>query len=150
MADFERLLREAHKRGIKVIIDLVINHTSNAAPWFKAAANPRDPHHDWYSWRRRRPTSTPSAPPAARPGMRCRQAALRGHLHRRNARPRTTTHPAVRKEMIKVGQFWLNKGVDGFRLDAAQHIYFDFKPHRRTTPPCCRRTSPGGAHSARA
>ncbi|MGN6118813.1 MAG: alpha-amylase family glycosyl hydrolase, partial [Rhodanobacter sp.] len=50
MADFERLVREAHKRGIKVIMDLVINHTSNESPWFKAARDPHSKYRDWYSW----------------------------------------------------------------------------------------------------
>ena len=50
MADFQRLLEAAHERGIKVIIDLVINHTSALHPWFIAANNPQDPHHDWYNW----------------------------------------------------------------------------------------------------
>ena len=49
-ADFQRLLSEAHKRGISVIIDLVINHTSDQHPWFTAAADPKNPKHDWYSW----------------------------------------------------------------------------------------------------
>ena len=125
MADFERMVSEAHKRGIKVIIDLVINHTSSSHPWFKAAANPNDPHHDWYRW--------------AKPGTDLSAISATGgpawHARAQQHYEGTFTGempdldydtPAVRREMIKVGQFWLKKGVDGFRLDAAQHIYFDF------------------------
>src|SRR6185437_15894311 len=50
MADFERLLREAHRRGIKVVMDLVINHTSDESPWFKAAQDPHSPYRHWYEW----------------------------------------------------------------------------------------------------
>ncbi|HEY8230085.1 MAG TPA: alpha-amylase family glycosyl hydrolase, partial [Rhodanobacteraceae bacterium] len=50
MADFERLVREAHKRGIKIVMDLVANHTSNEHPWFRAAMNPHSKYHDWYTW----------------------------------------------------------------------------------------------------
>ena len=127
MADFQRLLDAAHQRGIKVIIDLVINHTSALHPWFIAANNPRDPHHDWYNW--------------ARPGTDL-DALSATDTPAWHATP-TGQHyigvftgmmpdldydtPAVREEMIHIGQFWLKKGVDGFRLDAAQHIYYDFK-----------------------
>jgi glycosidase len=127
MADFQRLLDAAHQRGIKVIIDLVINHTSALHPWFIAANNPQDPHHDWYNW--------------ARPGTGL-DALSATDTPAWHTTP-TGQHyigvfagmmpdldydtPAVREEMIRVGQFWLKKGVDGFRLDAAQHIYYDFK-----------------------
>jgi oligo-1,6-glucosidase len=52
MADFKHLLNEAHARGLKVMMDLVVNHTSDEHPWFQAAKQSRtDPHHDWYIWR---------------------------------------------------------------------------------------------------
>jgi glycosidase len=50
LADFDHLLAEAHKRGIRIIMDLVINHSSNEHPWFKAARDPASPYHDWYQW----------------------------------------------------------------------------------------------------
>ena len=127
MADFERLLREAHKRGIKVIMDLVANHTSNQSPWFKAARDPRSKYHDWYSW------ATPSTDLKAisatggfawhaLPGGRNYLGVFTGEMPDLNY-----DDPAVRKEMIDIGRFWLKKGVDGFRLDAAQHVYLDFE-----------------------
>jgi glycosidase len=51
MDDFKRLLAEAHKRDIKVIIDLVLNHTSAQHPWFEDALKPGSQHHDWYVWK---------------------------------------------------------------------------------------------------
>lgn len=125
MADFERLLAEAHRRGIKVIIDLVINHSSDQHPWFKAALDPADPHHDWYQWAG--PGTDLDSRSAA--GAKAWHAAGAGHylgIFGRDMPDLDYDNPAVRKEMLRVGQFWLRKGVDGFRLDAARHIYVDF------------------------
>jgi glycosidase len=132
MADFERLLREAHKRGIKVVMDLVINHSSNRHPWFLAARDPHSKYHDWYMW------ATPStdlkavsatggpawhALPAGQTGSKQYYLGVfTGEMPDLNY-----DDPAVRKEMIDIGKFWLKKGVDGFRLDAAQHVYLDFE-----------------------
>ncbi|HET6433668.1 alpha-amylase family glycosyl hydrolase [Dyella sp.] len=127
MADFERLLAEAHKRGIKVIIDLVINHTSSRHPWFVAAQDPRDPHHAWYRWAG--PDTDLSARSAA--GDTAWQTLPDGRhylgIFSRGMPDLDYDHPAVRQAMVGIGQFWLRKGVDGFRLDAARHIYLDFK-----------------------
>ena len=126
MADFERLLAEAHKRGIKVIIDLVINHTSDKHPWFLAAQNPHDPHHDWYSW------ATPDTDLAAHSaaGDKAWQALPDGRhylgIFSSGMPDLNYDTPAVRKAMVDVGQFWMRKGVDGFRLDAARHVYLNF------------------------
>jgi alpha-amylase len=126
MADFHRLLREAHARGIKVLIDMVLNHTSDQNPWFKQALSPRSPYHDWYTWA----------------GKGADLSALSSvgvpAWHRRDGQyylgdfaagmpDLNYDNPAVRREMIKVGRFWLAQGVDGFRLDATTQIYIDFK-----------------------
>ena len=127
MADFERLVRAAHKRGIKVIMDLVANHTSNRAPWFLAARDPHSKYHDWYTW--------------ATPDTDLKAISATGGFawhalpDRQNYLGVFTDEmpdlnyddPAVRKAMIDVDKFWLKKGVDGFRLDAAQHVYLDFE-----------------------
>jgi glycosidase len=127
LQDFKRLVAEAHKRGIKVVIDMVINHTSDRHAWFKAALDPKDPHHDWYLW--------------AKPGTDLKEISAVGGpaWHRApngayyegtftGAMPDLNyDNPAVRKEMIDAGRFWLRLGVDGFRLDAAQHIYDDMR-----------------------
>jgi alpha-amylase len=127
MQDFKRLLDEAHKRGIKVVMDMVINHTSDQHPWFKAAQNPKDPHHDWYVWAT--PNSDLNAISAT--GGPAWHRAPNGQYYIgvfTSAMPDLNyDNPAVRKEMIDVGRFWLKQGVDGFRLDAAQHIYDDLR-----------------------
>ncbi|HEX7369533.1 MAG TPA: alpha-amylase family glycosyl hydrolase [Rhodanobacteraceae bacterium] len=127
MADFERLVQAAHQRGIKVIMDLVANHTSNQAPWFLAARNPHGKYHDWYSWAT--PTTDLKAISAtdsyawhALPDGQHYLGVFTGEMPDLNY-----DDPAVRKQMIDIGKFWLQKGVDGFRLDAAQHIYLNFE-----------------------
>src|SRR5215469_2619813 len=127
MADFHRLLREAHARGIKVLIDMVLNHTSDRNQWFQRALDPKSPYHDWYTWAGKgTDLSAPSAlgSPAWHP--RHGQHYLgdfSGDMPDLNY-----DNPAVRRAVIKVGRFWLAQGVDGFRLDATTQIYVDFAP----------------------
>jgi alpha-amylase len=128
-ADFQKLLDEAHKRGIAVIMDLVINHTSDQHPWFQAATDPKNPKHDWYSWSNAK-TDLNAISATDTPAWH----AL-GNQHYLGTFTRAMPDlnydtPAVRQEMIKLGRYWLGKGVDGFRLDAAQHIYFDLKSQK--------------------
>jgi len=127
MADFGRLLREAHKRGIKVIMDLVANHTSNRSPWFLAARDPHGKYHDWYSWATpetdlKAISATGSFAWHALPNGQNYLGVFTDEMPDLNY-----DDPAVRKAMIDVGKFWLKKGVDGFRLDAAQHVYLNFE-----------------------
>lgn len=126
MADFERLVAAAHQRGIKVILDLVANHTSNQHPWFRAARDSHDPHHDWYQWAGPR---TDLRAISATGDLAWHRLGKQAYLGVFTAEMPDLDYdtPAVRKQMIDVGRFWLDKGADGFRLDAAQHIYFDFK-----------------------
>lgn len=126
MADFEQLVAAAHRRGIRVIIDLVANHSSDRHPWFRASRDPHDPHHDWYRW-----TSAPAHPHAvsATGGPAWHELGEQSYLGVFTGEMPDLDYdtPAVRQQMIDIGRFWLRKGVDGFRLDAAQHIYFDLK-----------------------
>lgn len=125
LADFRRLTTEAHKRGIRVIIDMVINHTSDQSPWFKAALDPTSPYHDWYSWAGKY-TDLESDSAA---GSRAWHAAGGAHylgIFTSEMPDLNYDNAAVRAEMIKAGQFWLKQGADGFRLDAARHIYENF------------------------
>jgi alpha-amylase len=111
-------------------MDMVINHTSDQHPWFKAAQDPKDPHHDWYVWAK--PDSDLHAISAT--GGPAWHRAPNGQYYVgvfTSAMPDLNyDNPAVRKAMIDVGAFWLQQGVDGFRLDAAQHIYDDLRSDR--------------------
>ncbi|OOG46033.1 alpha-amylase family glycosyl hydrolase [Rhodanobacter sp. C01] len=122
MADFRRLLDEAHKRGIKVIIDMVINHSSNEHPWFKAALDPHSPYHDWYSWADKY-TDLDTLSATGVTAWHADGAQNYLGIFAPTMPDLNYDNRAVRAAMIKVGQFWLKQGVDGFRLDAAQHIY---------------------------
>jgi len=126
MADFHRLLREAHARGIEVLIDMVLNHTSDRNPWFQQALDPKSPYHGWYTWAGKgTDLAALSALGIAAWHPRDGQYYLgdfSGDMPDLNY-----DNPAVRREMIKVGRFWLAQGVDGFRLDATTQIYIDFK-----------------------
>lgn len=114
MADFEEFLEEAHKRGIKVIIDFVMNHTSDQIPWFTKSVNDEDGYRDWYLWRESGPGT--------------------GNWHYRNGAyyygkfwsgmpDLNYNHTPVKEKMYDIAEFWLNKGVDGFRLDAIRHLF---------------------------
>ncbi|MDZ4721191.1 MAG: alpha-amylase family glycosyl hydrolase [Roseiflexaceae bacterium] len=121
--DFKRLIAEAHKRGISVIIDLVLNHVSIQHPWFQDALNnPNSPYHDWFIWS---PIDPGYRGPWGQqvwyraPGRNEYYYAIfwegMPDLNYRN--------PAVTAEAEKISAFWLNEmGVAGFRLDAIKHV----------------------------
>lgn len=126
MADFHRLLREAHARGMKVLIDMVLNHTSDRNAWFQQALDPKSSYHDWYTWAGKgtdlAALSSLGSPAWHRRDRQYYLGDFSGDMPDLNY-----DSPAVRQEMIKVGRFWLAQGVDGFRLDATTQIYIDFK-----------------------
>lgn len=124
LADFDRLVREAHRRGLRVIMDLVLNHTSDQHPWFQESrVSRRSPKRDWYCWADgkgfgRRPSNW-----NARFGgsswtwdPTSRQYYLHSFL--KEQPDLNWRNPAVRTAMWEVVRFWLDRGVDGFRLDA--------------------------------
>src|SRR6185437_2675826 len=126
MTDFHRLLREAHARGIKVLIDMVLNHTSNLNPWFQQALDPKSPYHDWYIWAGKG-TDLAAQSAVGYPAWHRRGGQYYLGDFSDSMPDLNYDNPAVRREMIKVGRFWLAQGVDVFRLDATTQIYIDFK-----------------------
>jgi glycosidase len=121
-ADFERLLQEAHRRGIKVIVDLVVNHTGSGHPWFtEAASSPTSPRRDWYVWSATDPgwgqPWNASSPSWHRKGDAYYYGIFWSGMPDLNFR-----NAAVREEMKRVAALWLSRGVDGFRLDATRHL----------------------------
>jgi|GEM_PF-374251 glycosidase len=120
MDDFKTLLLEAQTRGIRVIIDLVLNHTSTENPWFKNASNPSSPYHDWYIWSDYDPGYLGSW------GQQVWfpwDGKFFYSTFSTNMPDLNYTNPEVTAEMQNVARYWLEEiGVDGFRLDAAKHL----------------------------
>ncbi|MEX5258220.1 alpha-amylase family protein [Kocuria arenosa] len=126
--DLVELVRTAQDRGLRVIADLVVNHTSDQHPWFRAARSRTDsPYRDYYVWREDEPpdTSAKAVFPDKEGGIWTRDAAT-GHwyLHRfyRHQPDLNLSHPKVRDEIAKVVGFWLHLGLDGFRVDGIPQL----------------------------
>jgi glycosidase len=132
MEDFARLLDKAHARGIRVVIDLVVNHTSDQHPWFKQAAlGPNSPYRNWYIW-------SEADPGYLGPwGERVWHASPTGYYYYgifESYMPDLNyANPEVTQQMNSVARFWLQDvGVDGFRLDAAKHLIEDGRRQENT------------------
>lgn len=130
MADFERFIAEAHKRGIKVILDLVLNHISDQHPWFLASAERVKGYEDAFIWRETRPAgwgqpwSDRPDPEAVWHWNETRRAYYYGAFG--GSQPDLDLrNPNVVGELEHAAAFWLGKGVDGFRLDAVRYAIED-------------------------
>lgn len=125
MNDFRRFLDEAHKRGIKVIMDMVLNHTSTDCNWFQEARKSKDnPYRKYYIWR-----DKPNNWESFFGGSAWQYDSLtkQYYLHKFAVRMADLnwTNPAVVEEMRKVLRFWLDLGIDGFRFDVINFLYTD-------------------------
>ena len=121
MDDFRRLLEEAHKRDIKVVIDMVLNHTSDQHPWFKEAKKDiNSTYRNWYIWSETDPGyKGPWDQEVWHPSL----TGFYYGIFEAFMPDLNYTNPEVTAEMEKVTRFWLDDiGVDGFRLDAAKHL----------------------------
>ncbi len=121
-ADFAAFLAAAHQRGIKVILDLTLNHTSDQNPWFTASSTGNGPYADWYVWSATDPLyAGPQGQTVWHPlGGRYYYGVFGASMPDLNLR-----NPAVTAEMDAIARFWLGVGVDGFRLDAAPYLIED-------------------------
>jgi alpha-glucosidase len=129
--DFETLLSEAHKRGLKVILDFVPNHTSDQHPWFQESRSSRDnPKRDWYIWRDSKPDGSPPNNWLANFGgiaWTWDEHTEQWYYHAFLAEQPDLNwrNPEVRDAMWDNLRFWLDKGVDGFRIDVMNHLIKD-------------------------
>jgi maltose alpha-D-glucosyltransferase / alpha-amylase len=134
MGDFTQLLNGATERGIRVMLDLVVNHTSDEHPWFQSARSDRSsPYRDWYVW-------SDTAPPdrfegQVFPGVEQetwtydeQAGAWYRHRFYRFEPDLNTEHPAVRAEILKIAESWLRMGVSGFRIDAVPFLIEPKRP----------------------
>ncbi|MBC7951297.1 MAG: alpha glucosidase [Rhodospirillaceae bacterium] len=129
MADFDRLLDKAHGLGLKIIIDMVWSHSSDAHPWFAHSRN-RGDKADWYVWADPKPDGSPPnnwlavfGGPAWSWEPRRRQYYLHHFLPSQPAL--NWRNPELAEALLAAGRFWLDKGVDGFRLDAVDFMLHD-------------------------
>ena len=146
LADFDRLVSEAHERDLKVVVDYVPNHTSDEHPWFLESRSSRDnPRRDWYWWQDGRADAAGGSGPPGTAGRLPNnwRAAFLGiggsefppawtwdertgqfylHLFLAEQPDLNWTNPAVRAEMHDVLRFWLARGVDGFRIDVVHGL----------------------------
>ncbi len=138
MAAFDRLVTEAHRRDIRVIIDLVPNHTSDQHPWFQESKASRDnPKRDWYIWSDPRPDGSPPnnwLSIFGGPAWEWDPATGQYYLHSflKEQPDLNWRNPEVKAAMFAVVRFWLDRGVDGFRIDVAHFIMKD--PMLRDNP----------------
>jgi len=142
LADFDRLLAQARKRNIRIILDMVLNHTSDQHPWFKAAAASRDnPRHDWYVWNDGvKVASGPPQPPNNWVSLFGGSAwewvpAIQQYYYHDFYRAQPDLNwrkPEVERAMFDTLRFWLDRGVAGFRLDAITTLFED--PQLRSEP----------------
>ena len=126
--DFVEFISHARKRGIRVILDLVVNHTSNEHPWFKQArSDPRSRYRDWYVWSKRRPPKWNQGMvfPGVQKAIWTRDPVAREYYHHRfyDFQPDLNMdNPQVRAEIRRIMGYWLQLGVDGFRVDAVPFL----------------------------
>jgi maltose alpha-D-glucosyltransferase/alpha-amylase len=129
LQDFKQVLDEAHARGIRVITDLVLNHTSDQHPWFQAdRSDPDSPYHEYYVW-----SDTDQKYQDARiifldtesSNWAWDEKAGKYYWHRfYSTQPDLNfDNPAVQQEMLNIMRFWLDMGVDGFRADAVPYLF---------------------------
>ncbi|GAA1850205.1 alpha-glucosidase [Myceligenerans crystallogenes] len=137
LADFDDLLAEIHRRGMKLVMDLVVNHTSDEHPWFRESRSSKDnPKRDWYWWRPARDGLAPGDPGAeptnwesffSGPAWTLDPATGEYYLHLFDRRQPDLNweNPDVRHAVYAMMRWWLDRGVDGFRMDVINLISKD-------------------------
>ena len=128
MEDFDALLASAHERGIKIVMDLVVNHTSDEHPWFVESRQSKDnAYRDYYIWREGKDAKTPPnnwiscfSGPAWQYDGKTDMYYL--HLFSKKQPDLNWDNPKVREEVFDMMTWWCNKGIDGFRMDVISMI----------------------------
>jgi alpha-glucosidase len=139
MAAFDRLIAEAHERGIKILVDYIPNHSSDQHPWFLASRSSReDPKRDWYIWADPAPDGGPPNNWTAEMGgsvweLDAASGQYYLHTHLKQQPDLNWRNPEVRAAMLDVLRFWLARGADGVRIDVAHLLMKD--PELRDNPP---------------
>jgi maltose alpha-D-glucosyltransferase / alpha-amylase len=128
LGDFVEFTHAAKQRGIRVLIDLVVNHTSNEHPWFRQARkDPKSKYRDWYVWSKKKPANADKGmvfPGVQKTTWTYDKEARAYYFHRfYDFQPDlNTSNPMVQAEILKIMGFWIQQGVSGFRMDAVPFI----------------------------
>ncbi|SPS03599.1 alpha,alpha-phosphotrehalase [Latilactobacillus sakei] len=130
LADFERLLKEAHRRGIKIMMDMVVNHTSDQHRWFQESLKGKDnPYHDYYLWRDPVDGHEPNNWLSKFSGSAWEYVPALNqyylHLYEKRMPDLNWRNPQLREEIYQMMQFWADLGIDGLRLDVINNISKD-------------------------
>ncbi|HNK63092.1 MAG TPA: alpha-amylase family glycosyl hydrolase [Anaerolineales bacterium] len=126
MDDFKHMLEEAHKRDIKIIIDLVFNHTSIKHPWFQQALTVGSEYTEWYKWRDSDPGTR--GPWGAQAWYKATNGKYYYAINQVGMPDLNYDNPALREETKKIASFWLQDvGIDGFRMDEVRYLSEDKK-----------------------
>ncbi len=131
LSDMDDLIAAAHERAIRVILDFVPNHTSDQHPWFSESRSSRDnPKRDWYIWRDAKPDGSPPNNWLANFGgigweWDEHTSQFYYHAFLKEQPDLNWRNPEVREAMLSVLRFWLDRGVDGFRVDVMYHLIKD-------------------------
>ncbi|WP_418969272.1 alpha-glucosidase [Alloscardovia omnicolens] len=133
LEDMDELLEQAHARGLKVVMDLVVNHTSDEHAWFQASRDKNDSHADWYWWRPAKPGYEPGTP-GAEPnewgsyfgGSAWQYDEKRGeyffHQYSKKQPDLNWENPQVREAVYAMMNWWMDRGIDGFRMDVITQV----------------------------
>ena len=127
MEDFDRLLAEAHEKGLRIVMDLVVNHTSDEHPWFIGSRSSADSsYRDYYIWREGKDGNPPNNWGASFRGSaweRCEETGMYYlHTFSKKQPDLNWENETVRGEVYDLMRFWLDKGIDGFRMDVINYI----------------------------
>jgi alpha-glucosidase len=131
LADFDALITRAHDLGLRVIVDMVFAHTSDQHPWFRSSRDVADgPHADWYVWAQPKPDGSPPnnwQSVFGGPGWTWNAARKQYFMHNflKEQPQLNCREPAVQDALLEAMRFWLERGVDGFRLDAINYAIHD-------------------------
>jgi len=130
LADYDLLIAEAHKRNVHVIMDLVLNHSSDQHPWFVESRKSKDnPYRDWYIWRDAKNGKVPNNWQSIFGGKAWELDERTGqyfyHMFVKEQPDLNWRNDAVRKELLSVFNFWADRGTDGFRLDVFNEYFKD-------------------------
>ncbi|RME92101.1 MAG: alpha-glucosidase, partial [Bacteroidetes bacterium] len=123
LEDFDKMLAGIHARGMKLMMDLVVNHSSDEHPWFQESRKSKDnPYRDYYFWRAKKPSRWPSFFGGEAWEYDAQTGEYYLHLFSKKQPDLNWENPKVRQEVYALMRFWLDKGIDGFRMDVIPFI----------------------------